>query len=110
MGANIAGIYGAQIFRQDDRPRYRRAFSVACAVLAFGLALAIFRYVDDRLRRRRKARALSDIPASEDYSTIEQFETDKNTVAPPPSDDQPGPVVLGGDPRPVVSQGLRGTT
>ncbi|KAF1347342.1 MFS general substrate transporter [Lizonia empirigonia] len=29
MGANIAGIYGAQIFREDDRPRYRRAFAVA---------------------------------------------------------------------------------
>ena len=96
MGANIAGIYGAQIFRQDDRPRYRRAFSVACAVLAFGLALAIFRYVDDRLRRRKQARKLSEAPPSEDYQTIEQFATDKIVVSSPPSYNQPGPVLLGG--------------
>lgn len=65
MGANIAGIYGAQIFREDDKPRYRRAFSVACAVLAFGIALAIFRYLDDFRRRRRQARMSADIPSSE---------------------------------------------
>lgn len=53
MGANIAGIYGAQIFRQDDRPRYRRGFSIGIAVLALGVVLAIIRYIDDRLRRRR---------------------------------------------------------
>jgi hypothetical protein len=53
MGANIAGIYGAQIFRQDDKPLYRRGFAVAIAVLAFGLVLAIIRWVDDVLRRRR---------------------------------------------------------
>ncbi len=53
MGANIAGIYGAQIFRSDDRPRYRRAFSVNIGVLVFGLGLAIFRYLDDRRLRRR---------------------------------------------------------
>ncbi|KAH8704384.1 pantothenate transporter liz1 [Phaeosphaeriaceae sp. PMI808] len=60
MGANIAGIYGAQIFRQDDRPRYRRGFAVACAVLAVGLGLAIVRYVDNKIRLRRKARNLED--------------------------------------------------
>ncbi|KAI4747548.1 hypothetical protein E4T50_02147 [Aureobasidium sp. EXF-12298] len=31
MGANIADIYGAQIFRADDRPRCRRAFNVNIA-------------------------------------------------------------------------------
>jgi hypothetical protein len=56
MGANIAGIYGAQIFREDDNPLYRRGFSVACAVLAFGIVLATFRYLDDLRRRRRDAR------------------------------------------------------
>lgn len=60
MGANIAGIYGAQIFRNDDRPRYRRGFAVACAVLALGLVLAIVRYVDNMIRERRKARTLTD--------------------------------------------------
>jgi hypothetical protein len=31
MGDNIAGIYiyGAQIFRQEDRPFYRRGFSIS---------------------------------------------------------------------------------
>lgn len=107
MGANIAGIYGAQIFRSDDRPRYRRAFSVACAVLAFGLALAIVRYVDDFIRRRRNARKLSETPATSEYATIEQLDREKNGTAPPPSDDQPGPVLIGSDLKPVASQGLR---
>lgn len=109
MGANIAGIYGAQIFRSDDRPRYRRAFSVACAVLAFGLALAIVRYVDDFIRRRRNARKLSETPATSEYATIEQLDREKNGngTTPPPSDDQPGPVLIGNDLKPVVSQGLR---
>ena len=52
----MAGIYGAQIFRADDRPRYRRAFAIGIAVLAAGLAVAIARYIDD-LYRRRKAKA-----------------------------------------------------
>lgn len=55
MGANIAGIYGAQIFRADDKPLYRRGFSIAIGVLTFGLAVAIVRYIDDRLRGRRNA-------------------------------------------------------
>lgn len=57
MNANIAGIYGAQIFRRDDRPLYRRGFSVAIAVLSVGLVLAVSRWADDMLRRRRKVRA-----------------------------------------------------
>lgn len=47
MGANIAGIYGAQIFRSDDKPKYRRGFSINIAVLAVGASLAILRYLDD---------------------------------------------------------------
>ncbi|KAL4922001.1 major facilitator superfamily domain-containing protein [Aspergillus aurantiobrunneus] len=54
MNANIAGIYGAQIFRSDDRPLYSRGFSVALSVLSVGLALAIVRFVDTLLQRRRK--------------------------------------------------------
>jgi hypothetical protein len=65
MGANIAGIYGAQIFRQDDRPRYRRAFSIACAILALGLVMAIVRYIDDKIRKRRKARQIDDASSSD---------------------------------------------
>lgn len=85
MGANIAGIYGAQIFRQDDRPRYRRAFSVACAILAFGLVVAIIRYVDDKIRKRRKARQIEDNSSSDGEL--------HNAL--PPSDLQPAPIVDG---------------
>jgi len=53
MGANIAGIYGAQIFRQDDAPRYRRGFLVNIGVLSFALIMAAVRFTDDRIRRRR---------------------------------------------------------
>ncbi|CAO2658282.1 Nn.00g060050.m01.CDS01 [Neocucurbitaria sp. VM-36] len=83
MGANIAGIYGAQIFRNDDRPRYRRAFAIACAVLAVGLLLAIFRFVEDKIRRRRKAHNLED-------SFSEDGPTNPPVV---PSDDLPAPIV-----------------
>jgi hypothetical protein len=61
MGANIAGIYGAQIFRQEDRPFYRRGFSINIAVLSVGLVLAMVRYADDFLRRRRSKRALQQV-------------------------------------------------
>lgn len=86
MGANIAGIYGAQIFREDDKPRYRRAFAVACAVLAVGLLLAIVRYVDDKIRKRRKARTLED-------SSSEAASGDDVVVV--PSEDLPAPIVGG---------------
>ncbi|KAI1859632.1 uncharacterized protein JN550_011940 [Neoarthrinium moseri] len=65
MGANIAGIYGAQIFRSDDRPLYRRGFSVAIAVLCVGLTLSIGRWIDDVLRRRRKQRQLAPTPSDQ---------------------------------------------
>lgn len=92
MGANIAGIYGAQIFREDDRPRYRRAFSVNCAVLAIGLALAALRYFNDVIHRRRNVRRFSGAPASRRPS--EKLDREKNALVAPPSDDQPGPIVL----------------
>ena len=53
MGANIAGIYGAQIFRSDDSPRYRRGFNVNIGVLVAGLSLAVVRFLDDRFRRKK---------------------------------------------------------
>lgn len=58
MCANTAGIYGAQIYRADDRPLYRRAFNSSIAVLCVGLFLAITRYIDS-LRLKRKARRAS---------------------------------------------------
>jgi hypothetical protein len=57
MGANIGGIYGAQLFRADDRPRYRRGFSIGCAIIAFGVVCAVLRYiVGDAMRRRKTQR------------------------------------------------------
>jgi hypothetical protein len=70
MNANIAGIYGAQIFRRDDRPLYRRGFSVAIAVLSVGFVLAIIRWIDDKLRMRRmKKQALAEEHGSNDGVT-----------------------------------------
>jgi hypothetical protein len=83
MGANIAGIYGAQIFRRDDRPRYRRAFAVACAVLA---------YVSDKVRGRKKARQVDDGSSSD--GEVPTFL---------PAEDQPAPIVDGR--RPSVTAG-----
>ncbi|EPE02158.1 alternative sulfate transporter [Ophiostoma piceae UAMH 11346] len=60
MAANTAGIYGAQIFRQDDKPKYRRGFSINLGVLAFGLAMAILRKVDQLRQRRRQRTASTD--------------------------------------------------
>lgn len=71
MGANTAGIYGAQIFRSDDKPKYRRGFSIAIAILAFGLFLAILRYLDS-LRQKRKAKKAAEVldsPALDNTTT-----------------------------------------
>lgn len=59
MNANIAGIYGAQIFRRDDKPLYRRGFSVAIAILSLGFVLAMVRWLDERIRLRRKRRSVA---------------------------------------------------
>jgi hypothetical protein len=54
MGANIGGIYGAQLFRADDKPHYHRAFSIGCAIIAFGVACAVFRFIIGDIIPRRK--------------------------------------------------------
>jgi len=95
MGANIAGIYGAQIFRADDRPFYRRGFSIAIAVLAVGLTLAIVRYVDEFLRRRRG----TVVVASEEGDSAGELDE----KAPRPSDVQPPPILISSGHKPVVS-------
>lgn len=57
MNANIAGIYGAQIYRSDDKPLYRRAFGSALGIIAAAVFLAVFRYVDMLWLKRRAARS-----------------------------------------------------
>lgn len=59
MNANIAGIYGAQIYRSDDKPLYRRAFGSAIGVLSASLFLAVFRYVDSIWKKRRAQRSIT---------------------------------------------------
>jgi hypothetical protein len=105
MGANIAGIYGAQIFRQDDRPRYRRGFSINIAVLSVAVVLATVRYVDDLWFRRRAARKLRDesgVP-SEQSLPYEDDVIEKVDETTRPSDVQPQPIFIGSDLKPAVS-------
>ncbi|KIW69924.1 hypothetical protein PV04_02239 [Phialophora macrospora] len=94
MGANIAGIYGAQIFRSDDRPRYRRAFSVNIGVLALGLALAIARYLDDRVLRRKGRRQSTIGPARPQSRSQSISVHDSEKVGTPPIEEQ-GKTVIG---------------
>jgi hypothetical protein len=105
MGANIAGIYGAQIFREDDKPCYRRAFSIACAVLAFGIVLAVFRFLDDFRCRRRDARRVLDTPTSERDESPQKWQTVPSAPA-TPHDGQVVQVVVDGR-NPGVSQHLK---
>jgi hypothetical protein len=66
MGANTAGIYGAQLYREDDEPRYRRAFSICIAVLSLGTLLAIVRKVDEIFIRRRNGGKIETESTRED--------------------------------------------
>jgi hypothetical protein len=72
MGANTAGIYGAQIFRADDRPKYRRGFSINIGVLSLALTLATVRFIDDRLRARRARGRQNSVTESDSSSSEEQ--------------------------------------
>ncbi|KAK4220338.1 major facilitator superfamily domain-containing protein [Rhypophila decipiens] len=71
MGANIAGIYGAQIFRSEDKPLYLRGFSINLAILTTAIVLAIVRTVDDRIRRRFRKRNEEAGSSSDQVQTIE---------------------------------------
>jgi TRAP-type C4-dicarboxylate transport system permease small subunit len=99
MGANIAGIYGAQIFRQDDRPKYRRGFSIACAVLAVGLTLAIFRFIDDQWRKRKNRK---DSPRQSSKSDVERVYEEPKAL--PASEVQPAPIIIDAARNPSISK------
>lgn len=90
MGANIAGIHGAQIFRADDRPRYRRAFNVNIAVLVFSVLLAVLRFLDEKFRRKKVKDTLPE-PGSES----ERYGDSVNEATLPASEN-PQSVALGG--------------
>lgn len=56
MAGNIAGVYGAQIFREEDNPLYRRGFNIGIAILATSCCLAIIRYIDSKFQIRHQKR------------------------------------------------------
>jgi hypothetical protein len=97
MAANTAGIYGAQIFRQDDKPKYRRGFSINLAVLSVGLSLAILRFFDELIHKRRARRQGLESPGGEQLSNNED-EFDKAAIA-RPAEDQPQPIIVGSEKR-----------
>lgn len=114
MGANTAGIYGAQIFRQDDRPFYRRGFAVAIAVLVVGLLMAVVRFVDDRIRRKKVLQAgflepeggISGTGSDRNSQVDEKGKSGETgeALAPRPSDVQPQPIMIEQGLTPVVSK------
>lgn len=70
MAANAAGIYAAQLFRSDDKPRYHRALSIDVAILVLSLVSAVslalyYRYKTKKEAREEDARAIIS-PASSD--------------------------------------------
>lgn len=75
MGGNIAGIYGAQIFRSDDRPLYRRGFTINIVIIVTGIAMAALRYIADVAGRRRIARQIGPESASDHQSQDEDVKT-----------------------------------
>lgn len=58
MSANIAAIYGAQLFQADDKPLYRRAFGLNIGILGLGLLLAGGRYAHEQFVRRRQLKSI----------------------------------------------------
>lgn len=80
MAGNIAGIYGAQIFREEDNPLYRRGFNIGIAILATSCCLAIIRYIDSKFiiqRQKRKEAANQDTVRAADSSAQEDLSTDR---------------------------------
>lgn len=70
MGANIAGIYGAQIFRSEDKPLYIRGFTINLAILSVAIVLAIVRLVDDHIRRRKNKSSELDDASSDGVQVV----------------------------------------
>ncbi|KAF4475714.1 nicotinamide mononucleotide permease [Fusarium agapanthi] len=83
MGANIAGIYGAQIFRSDDKPKYRRGFTINIVVLAVGLALAVLRFFDDKIWRRSKVAEIQQQLAHENGDLSQSDEKSQSDARTP---------------------------
>lgn len=98
IGANIAGIWGAQLYRSDDKPRYRRAFTICIGVLAFGVILAVIRRIDEHFRKRKGGQA-----AVTNSSNDNEMYQDLKAL---PSDLVPQPAHVGSDQKPVMSHAV----
>ncbi|KAH7098810.1 alternative sulfate transporter [Auriculariales sp. MPI-PUGE-AT-0066] len=62
MSANCAGIYGAQLLRADDSPRYHRGFLVMVVILSAALVAALFQWsADSYLVRKAAAKGEVDL-------------------------------------------------
>lgn len=74
MAGNIAGIYGAQIFREEDNPLYRRGFNIGIGILATSFCLAIVRYIDSKflIRRQKRAEAASQETIEAANSSVQE--------------------------------------
>jgi hypothetical protein len=71
MAANMAGIYAAQLFRSDDKPRYHRALTIDVVILAVSLITAVslalyYRYKNKKDAQNEEARGIISPPLSED--------------------------------------------
>lgn len=99
MGANAAGIYGAQLYRSDDEPRYRRAFSVCIAVLSLGIVIATIRKVDEIIFRRKNGGQARRESTQEEKEMFDELNT-----ARAPSNAIPHPDQVMSDVKPVVAQ------
>jgi hypothetical protein len=69
MAANMAGIYANQLFRADDKPRYRRGLSVNVALLVGALGFAVFQglfiwHKKKRAQRQEETRGIVSPPES----------------------------------------------
>ena len=64
MGANIAGIYGAQIFRSEDKPLYLNGFAIGLGIISTAITIAIIRFIDDIIARRRAKNKIEIEPES----------------------------------------------
>ncbi|KZV92862.1 MFS general substrate transporter [Exidia glandulosa HHB12029] len=60
MAANAAGIYGSQLLRSDDAPRYHRGFIVMVVLLSAGVAFCLFQWAADKVAARRASTTIED--------------------------------------------------
>ncbi|EJD52882.1 alternative sulfate transporter [Auricularia subglabra TFB-10046 SS5] len=64
MSANAAGIYGAQLLRSDDAPRYHRGFIVMVVLLSAGVAFCLAQWVWDRRDAKRRDEVRDEVKAA----------------------------------------------